>query len=124
MIKELNPDVIALDIEMPNMNGVEFLERIMRLRPMPVVMVSPLTQAGADATLRALELGAVDCVAKPTSTAASEGLSELASKVKIAARASVRPAGMIRPTRVRENYKPAEGIVAIRSSTGGAADPV
>ncbi|OZA77879.1 MAG: hypothetical protein B7X77_04135 [Caulobacter sp. 39-67-4] len=65
MIKALNPDVVTLDIEMPNMNGIEFLEKIMRLRPMPVVMVSTLTQAGAEMTLRALELGAIDCVAKP-----------------------------------------------------------
>jgi CheY-like chemotaxis protein len=65
MIKALNPDVVTLDIEMPNMNGIEFLEKIMRLRPMPVVMVSTLTQAGAEMTLRALELGAIDCVGKP-----------------------------------------------------------
>jgi two-component system chemotaxis response regulator CheB len=119
MIKELNPDVITLDIEMPNMNGLEFLERIMRLRPMPVVMVSTLTQAGADATLRALELGAVDCVAKPTSAAASEGLSELAAKVKVAARASVRPAGRIAQPKVRTGYVPADSVLAIGSSTGG-----
>ncbi len=60
MIKALNPDVITLDVEMPNMNGLEFLEKIMRLRPMPVVMVSTLTQSGAEVTLAALELGAVD----------------------------------------------------------------
>jgi len=119
MIKELNPDVITLDIEMPNMNGLEFLERIMRLRPMPVVMVSTLTQAGADATLRALELGAVDCVAKPTSVQASEGLSELAAKVKVAARASVRPAGRIAQPKVRTGYAPADTVLAIGSSTGG-----
>jgi two-component system chemotaxis response regulator CheB len=64
-IKELNPDVITLDVEMPNMNGLEFLGRLMRLRPMPVVMVSTLTTRGAVATLEALELGAVDCIAKP-----------------------------------------------------------
>ena len=119
MIKELNPDVITLDIEMPNMSGLDFLERIMRLRPMPVVMVSTLTQAGADATLRALELGAVDCVAKPTSAQASEGLSELAAKVKVAARASVRPAGRIAQPKVRTGYAPADTILAIGSSTGG-----
>ncbi len=89
MIKALNPDVVTLDIEMPNMNGIEFLEKIMRLRPMPVVMVSTLTQAGAEMTLRALELGAVDCVGKPAdATGTAEALAELAEKVKAAARAS------------------------------------
>ena len=64
-IKTLNPDVVTLDIEMPNMNGLAFLEKIMRLRPTPVVMISTLTQKGAQETLLALELGAVDFVAKP-----------------------------------------------------------
>ena len=63
-IKALNPDVLTLDVEMPEMNGLDFLDRLMRLRPMPVVMVSSLTSRGADASLRALELGAVECVAK------------------------------------------------------------
>src|SRR4051794_5256691 len=65
MIRELDPDVITLDIEMPHMNGLDFLDRLMRLRPTPVVMCSTLTTKGADATVRALELGAVDCFAKP-----------------------------------------------------------
>src|SRR5271156_3372435 len=65
-IKLLAPDVVTLDIEMPNMDGLEFLEKIMRLRPTPVIMVSTLTQEGADVTLRALEIGAFDCVAKPS----------------------------------------------------------
>ena len=65
MIRELNPDVITLDVEMPKMDGLEFLSRLMKLRPMPVVMVSTLTEQGADTTLRALEMGAVDFVAKP-----------------------------------------------------------
>lgn len=60
MIKAHDPDVLTLDVEMPRMDGLVFLERLMTLRPMPVVMVSSLTQAGADATIRALELGAVD----------------------------------------------------------------
>jgi chemotaxis response regulator CheB len=64
-IKQLNPDVITLDVEMPNMNGIEFLDKIMKLRPMPVIMVSTLTQRGAEATLAALEIGAFDCVGKP-----------------------------------------------------------
>lgn len=65
MIRELNPDVVTLDIEMPGMNGLDFLEKIMSLRPMPVVVVSGITRKGADTTIRALELGAVDCYAKP-----------------------------------------------------------
>ena len=65
VIKQTNPDVITLDIEMPRMDGLSFLEKIMTLRPTPVVMVSSLTQEGSDATIRALEIGAVDCVAKP-----------------------------------------------------------
>ena len=65
MIRSLNPDVITLDIEMPRMDGLDFLSRLMRLRPMPVVMVSTLTERGAEVTLKALELGAVDFVAKP-----------------------------------------------------------
>jgi two-component system, chemotaxis family, protein-glutamate methylesterase/glutaminase len=64
-IKALNPDVLTLDIEMPPMDGLSFLEKLMALRPMPVVVVSTLTQKGADAGVRAMELGAVDCVAKP-----------------------------------------------------------
>jgi two-component system chemotaxis response regulator CheB len=119
-IKALNPDVITLDIEMPNMNGLDFLEKIMRLRPMPVVMVSTLTQAGAEATLRALELGAVDCVAKPTSlVGAAQGLSDLPVRVRAAAAARVRPrAEAPKPQPVRD-FTPSARIVAIGSSTGG-----
>jgi two-component system chemotaxis response regulator CheB len=120
MIKALNPDVVTLDIEMPNMNGIEFLEKIMRLRPMPVVMVSSLTQAGAEMTLRALELGAVDCVAKPTiATNTADTLNEVAVKVKAAARASVRTKADSAPTVRRKDYMPSGDIVAIGSSTGG-----
>jgi len=121
MIKALNPDVVTLDIEMPNMNGIEFLEKIMRLRPMPVVMVSSLTQAGAEMTLRALELGAVDCVGKPTNaTGTAEALAEVADKVKAAARASVRTKADAAPATARRlNYVPSGDIVAIGSSTGG-----
>ena len=64
-IKQLNPDVLTLDIEMPKMDGVTFLRNLMRLRPMPVVMISALTEAGADITLEALEVGAVDFISKP-----------------------------------------------------------
>lgn len=93
MIRELNPDVITLDVEMPRMDGLEFLSRLMRLRPMPVVMVSTLTEQGADITLRALEMGAVDYVAKPR-IGITSGLNELAhdivDKIRIAAGAHVK----------------------------------
>ncbi|ALL12256.1 protein-glutamate methylesterase/protein-glutamine glutaminase [Caulobacter henricii] len=121
MIKALNPDVVTLDIEMPNMNGIEFLEKIMRLRPMPVVMVSTLTQAGAEMTLRALELGAIDCVAKPADALGTQdALNEIVVKVKTAARASVRTKADAAPAAVRtKSYMPSGDIVAIGSSTGG-----
>ena len=119
-IKALNPDVITLDIEMPNMNGLDFLEKIMRLRPMPVVMVSTLTSAGAEATLEALELGAVDCVAKPAGLAANpDSFVELIEKVKMAARSSVRPRTEAIKADPRAGYRPGRDIVAIGSSTGG-----
>ena len=93
MIRELNPDVITLDIEMPKMDGIDFLGRLMRLRPMPVVMISTLTERGADITMRALELGAVDFVAKPR-IGLADGIKELASqivdKVRVAASAHIR----------------------------------
>ncbi len=95
MIRELNPDVITLDVEMPRMDGIDFLGRLMRLRPMPVVMISTLTERGAEVTMKALELGAVDFVAKPRVGLAS-GLKELASqiveKIRVAAVAQVRRA--------------------------------
>jgi two-component system chemotaxis response regulator CheB len=95
MIRELNPDVITLDVEMPRMDGIDFLGRLMRLRPMPVVMISTLTERGAEVTMKALELGAVDFVAKPRVGLAS-GLNELASqivdKIRVAAVAHVRRA--------------------------------
>jgi len=91
-IKRLNPDVVTLDVEMPNMNGLAFLDKIMRLRPMPVVMVSTLTQAGAEVSLAALELGAVDCVGKPSAGVPAElAFADLAARVKAAGRARVRP---------------------------------
>lgn len=95
MIRELDPDVITLDVEMPRMDGIDFLGRLMRLRPTPVVMISTLTERGAEVTMRALELGAVDFVAKPRVGLAS-GLNELASqivdKIRVAAVAQVRRA--------------------------------
>ena len=98
MIRELNPDVITLDIEMPKMDGIEFLSRLMRLRPMPVVMISTLTERGAEITMRALELGAVDFVAKPR-IGLADGIKELSTqiveKIRIAANAHVRRAVLV-----------------------------
>ncbi len=92
MIRSLDPDVITLDIEMPRMDGIDFLARLMRLRPMPVVMVSTLTERGADVTLKALELGAVDFVAKPK-IGVADGLRQLGDditdKIRTAAQARV-----------------------------------
>jgi two-component system chemotaxis response regulator CheB len=120
-IKSLNPDVITLDIEMPNMNGLEFLEKIMRLRPMPVIMVSTLTQHGAVATLKALEIGAFDCVGKPMNgIAAKEAFAELADKVKAAARAKMR--AFSQPVVAKpqlDGFKSDGRVLAIGSSTGG-----
>jgi two-component system chemotaxis response regulator CheB len=95
MIRNLNPDVITLDVEMPRMDGLDFLSRLMRLRPMPVVMVSTLTERGAEVTLKALELGAVDFVAKPK-IGVADGIRQLAQditdKIRIAAKAHIRRA--------------------------------
>ena len=118
-IKALNPDVITLDVEMPNMNGLDFLERLMRLRPMPVVMVSTLTTRGAEITLAALELGAVDCVAKPTA-ATPRAFDALPDKVRAAAGARVR--AQRAPSAAGEpdgQFAPGDKVVAIGSSTGG-----
>lgn len=116
-IRDLSPDVITLDVEMPNMNGLEFLDRLMRLRPLPVVMVSTLTQKGAEASLAALELGAVDCFGKPAGGGTFDGLAQVvadAAQANVAAR-EPRPAAA--PS--REPYQPGDRIVAIGSSTGG-----
>ena len=139
-IKRLNPDVLTLDVEMPRMDGVTFLGNLMRLRPMPVVMVSTLTQQGADVTLRALEYGAVDFVAKPKLDVA-DGLKEYAGeiigKVRMASKArvkaldptvrGVKPSGneklsadaVIKSGSTRRHFRTTDRIIGIGSSTGG-----
>ncbi|MBY0430526.1 MAG: chemotaxis response regulator protein-glutamate methylesterase [Rhodospirillales bacterium] len=123
-IKVLNPDVITLDVEMPRMSGLDFLEKLMRLRPMPVVMVSTLTQKGAEATIEALSLGAVDFVAKPTSAAALGALGEeIVGKIRNAASTRVRPFRNApkaeRPAAVPTARRMLRKLIAIGSSTGG-----
>lgn len=123
-IKSLNPDVITLDVEMPNMNGLEFLEKIMTLRPMPVIMVSTLTHRGAQATLSALEIGAFDCIGKPSVTD-PEPFAGLTDVVKAAGRSkrssyTRTPAPVEqKPVSSFQNYIPARKIISIGSSTGG-----
>jgi len=131
-IKQLNPDVITLDVEMPRMDGLAFLENLMRLRPTPVVMISSLTERGADTTLQALALGAVDFVAKPKLDVARglEGYAEeIIAKIKIAAKARVRaisrpatrqtaPASTSRqPSSLR--FRTTDRLIAIGASAGG-----
>jgi two-component system chemotaxis response regulator CheB len=118
-IKQLNPDVITLDIEMPNMDGIEFLDKIMRLRPTPVIMISTLTQKGADVSLHALEIGAFDCIAKPGS-GNSDDFDLLTEKVKAAANSRRR--FRRQETVVTERavaFAPDDRIIAIGASTGG-----
>ena len=128
-IKRLNPDVLTLDVEMPRMDGLAFLENLMRLHPMPVVMVSSLTERGADTTLQALALGAVDFVAKPKLDVA-RGLDayaeEIRSKVKMAARSRVRAiaAGPRRPAQrpasaASLGFRTTDRLIAIGASAGG-----
>ena len=124
-IKALNPDVVTLDIEMPNMNGLQFLDKLMRLHPLPVVMVSTLTTKGASETLLALELGAVDFVAKPNATLAG-GLDafgeNLRQKVRAASHSDVKSRQMraVAPVvAVRTAAAPHGSLIAIGASTGG-----
>jgi len=144
-IKKLNPDVLTLDVEMPRMDGISFLSNLMRLRPMPVVMVSTLTEEGSEITLDALELGAIDFITKPKidfSNSIQQYSEELIEKVKIAAIAKVKSgvrkrkkntsdvqkrsvekkncANSILPLKSgKTNYKLTESIIAIGASTGG-----
>jgi two-component system chemotaxis response regulator CheB len=133
MIRALNPDVLTLDIEMPRMDGLDFLERLMRLRPTPVVMVSTQTERGAEATFKALELGAVDFVSKPRLGIAA-GLQELAhdicEKIRVASRvrpyrhvrSAAQPSGDAAPAKaepVTYSRISTEKLIAIGASTGG-----
>lgn len=124
LIKQHNPDVLTLDIEMPKMNGVQFLKNLMRLRPMPVVMISTLTQHGAEATLEALELGAVDYFPKPAvdSTAEMVNYKKLVNdKIKMAAGANVAYQStkvQVEKLSVPKGHHKVE-VIAIGASTGG-----
>jgi len=129
-IKELNPDVLTLDVEMPKMDGLTFLEKLMAGHPMPVVMVSSLTQAGCETTLRALELGAVDFATKPTldiRQGMEDQAQDLIHKVKAAAQSRVRSrshgqansAGSRKPMPSSAMLKTTDTIIAIGASTGG-----
>ena len=131
LIKQTNPDVLTLDVEMPRMDGLEFLEKLMRLRPMPVVMVSSLTERGSEIALRALELGAIDFVTKPK-LGVRDGLIQytelIAGKIRAAAQARLLPA---RPAGARATAESAqepmlrspllstEKLIIIGASTGG-----
>ncbi|WP_454765852.1 protein-glutamate methylesterase/protein-glutamine glutaminase [Cupriavidus campinensis] len=128
LIKHLNPDVLTLDVEMPRMDGLDFLERLMRLRPMPVLMVSSLTERGSEITMRALELGAVDFVTKPK-LGIRDGLMEytdtIADKIRAASRARVRaraeaPAdGAPAAPVLRTPLLSTEKLIIVGASTGG-----
>jgi two-component system chemotaxis response regulator CheB len=128
LIKQLNPDVLTLDVEMPRMNGLDFLEKLMRLRPMPVLMVSTLTEKGNEVTLKALELGAVDFITKP-GIGVTDGLSELANeigdKIRAAARARIHRHALNatpvdRPQPLSGHFlNTTEKIIFVGSSTGG-----
>ena len=132
LIKQTNPDVLTLDVEMPRMDGLDFLEKLMRLRPMPVVMVSSLTERGSEITLRALELGAVDFVTKPK-LSIQNGMLEYAElitdKIRAAAKARVkaRTVAQSDPNRIpgeglpliRNPLTSSEKLIIIGASTGG-----
>ena len=120
-IKRLSPDVITLDIEMPKMNGLDFLEKLMAARPTPVVMVASATKSGAEQTMRALELGALDFIAKPSSTNAVSALVDLPRKVISASKASLSPRmpSVPKSKEQSKSFRPSRCVVAIGSSTGG-----
>ena len=115
LIKQHNPDVLTLDVEMPRMDGLDFLEKLMRLRPMPVVMVSSLTERGSEITLRALELGAVDFVTKPR-VGIRDGMLDYAEKLADKVRAAAR-------ARVRQRVVPAPAGTTPTDATGAPQAP-
>lgn len=126
MIKALNPDILTLDVEMPEMDGLTFLEKLMRLRPMPVLMISTLTERGSEVALRALELGAVDFITKPK-LGIAEGMQvyadEIAGKIRVAARARLkaRSAVPMQPAlpALGGRLSTTEKLVIVGASTGG-----
>ena len=131
MIKQLNPDVLTLDVEMPKMDGLDFLEKLMRLRPMPVVMVSTLTERGSEITMRALELGAIDFVTKPKMSI-TDGMREytdiIADKIRAASQAKItslpRQSAAVSgtsaaPVLLRNPLISSEKLLIIGASTGG-----
>lgn len=126
-IVQLKPDVLTLDVEMPRMDGITFLSKLMRTHPMPVVMVSTLTRQGSEVTLKALEIGAVDFIAKPTEsifTGMSALSHEIVMKVKTAARARVRtartePVTPVAPPPSARRGQCTAHLIAIGASTGG-----
>ena len=132
MIRELNPDVLTLDVEMPRMDGLDFLEKLMRLRPMPVVMVSTLTEKGSDITFKALELGAIDFIAKPKidiTTGLQEYGDEIADKIRIAKSARIKQhvsspvtksytADAVLPP-ISNRVASTEKLIIVGASTGG-----
>ncbi|WP_295756744.1 chemotaxis response regulator protein-glutamate methylesterase [Undibacterium sp.] len=132
LIKQTNPDVLTLDVEMPKMDGLDFLEKLMRLRPMPVIMVSSLTERGSEITMRALELGAVDFVTKPKLSIQS-GMLEytelICEKIRAASKARIKPRSTLSADghsaplgalpMVRNPLTSSEKLIIIGASTGG-----
>ncbi len=128
MIKQLNPDVLTLDVEMPKMDGLDFLEKLMRLRPMPVVMVSTLTERGSEITMRALELGATDFVTKPKMSITDgmrEYTDEITDKIRVASKARIQTlsrqpvAQNVAAAPLRNPLISSEKLLIIGASTGG-----